>query len=92
MFALILAQVQNLEGPVVLACFLAFALHADEPFAGGVDGELAEIRDDPLPAQLLRHRRRGAGTAEEVGDDVVFVGGGFDDTFEQGFGLLGSIA
>ncbi len=90
--ALVLAQVEDFEGAVVLALGLQLALHADHALAGGVDGELAQVGDDPLAAQLLRHRGGGAGAAEEVGDEIAFVGGGFDDAFEQGFGFLGWVA
>ena len=89
--ALVLAQVEDFKGAVVLALGLELPLHADQPLAGGVDGELAQVADDPLAAQLLRHGRRGAGAAEEVGDQVAFVGRGFDDAFEQGFGFLGGV-
>ena len=51
---------------------LSTPLHADQPFARGVDGEFAEIADDPLAAQLLRYGRRGAGAAEKIGDRSPF--------------------
>jgi hypothetical protein len=70
---------------------LTLPLHADHPLAGGMDAELAQIGGDPLATKLLRHRRRGAGAAEEVGDQVAFVGRGLDDAFEQGFGFLGGV-
>ena len=89
--ALVLAQVEDFEGAVVLAFGLQLPLHADQPLAGGVDGELAQVGDDPLAAQFFGHGGRGAGAAEEVGDEVAFVGGGFDDAFEQGFGFLGGV-
>ena len=72
--ALVLAQVEDFKGAVVLALGLELPLHADQPLARGVDGELAQVADDPLAPQLLRHRRRRAGAAEEVGDQVAFVG------------------
>ena len=34
----------------------------------------------------------GAASAERIEDEVAFVGAGFDDAFEQGFGLLRRIA
>jgi hypothetical protein len=89
--ALVLAQVQDFKGAVVFALSLQLSLHADQPLAGGVNGELAEVADDPLAAEFFRHRRRGARATEEVGDQVAFVGGCFDDAFEQSFGFLGLI-
>ena len=80
--ALVTAEVQYLEGSERLARRLQLALHLDQPLARGVDGELAEVGADPLAPELLRHRRRGAGAAEEVGDEIAFVAAGFDDAFE----------
>ena len=74
MLALVFAEVEDLKGPVVLAVAFKLALDPDHPLPGGVDGELAEIRADPSAAQLLRHRRRRAGAAEEVGHEVAGVG------------------
>ncbi len=88
---LVLAQVEDLKGPVVFPGGLELALHADQAFAGGVDGEFAEIGGDPFAAQFFRHRRRGAGAAEEVGDEVAFVGRGLDDAFDECFWFLGGI-
>ena len=68
MLALVLAQVEDFKGAVVLALGLQLPLHADQPLARGVDGELAQVGDDPLAPQLLRHCRRRAGAAEEIGD------------------------
>ena len=79
--ALVLAQVQNLEGAVVLALCLQLPLHADHALARRVDGELAQVAGDPFAPQLFGHGRRRAGTAEEVSDEIAFVGGGFDDAF-----------
>ena len=91
MLTLVLAQIENLKGTVALALGLELTLHADHALACGVDGELAQIGDDPLPAQLLSHGGRSARAAEEVGDEVAFVGGSFDDAFEKSFGLLGGV-
>jgi len=85
------AEVENLKSAIVVAGLLPLALHADQPFACRVNGELAEIADNPLAIQFLGHRRGGAGPAEEIGDDVVFVGGGVDDAGEEGFGFLGRV-
>ena len=86
--ALVLAQVEDLKGAVVLAFGFQLPLDADQTLAGGVDGELAQVADDPFAAQLLGHSGGGAGAAEKVGDQVAFVGGGLDDAFKQGFGFL----
>jgi hypothetical protein len=53
--AFVFAEVEDFECAICQVLGLAFALHADKPFARGVDGELAEIADDPLAAQLLGH-------------------------------------
>ena len=82
MLPLVLAQVEDLEGAIILALRLEPALHADHPLAGGVDGELAKITDDPLSTQLFRHRGRSARAAEEVGHEIAFVGRGADDAIE----------
>jgi hypothetical protein len=86
--ALVLAQVENFKRAVVLAFGFQLPLHADEALASGVDGELAEVADDPLTPEFFSHRRRRAGTAEEVGHQVAFVGGGFDDALQEFFRLL----
>ena len=72
--------------------FLELALDADQAFAGGVDGEFAEVGDDPLAAQLFCHGGGGAGAAEEVSDQVAFVAGCLDNAFYQGLWFLGGIA
>ena len=87
MGALVLAEVEDFEGAEVLALVFKRTLHLDQALAGGVNGELAEVGDDPLAVELFGYRGGGAGTAEEVGDDVVFVGAGFYDAFEEGFGF-----
>ena len=66
--ALVLAQVEDFKGTVVLALGFELTLHADHALARGVDGELAQVADDPLTPQLFGYRRCGAGTAEEVGN------------------------
>jgi len=81
----------SLECAVVFACGFHFALHADHALARGVDGEFAEIGGDPLAAQLFCDGCGCAGAAEEVGYEVAFVAGRFDNAFEQGFGLLRGI-
>ena len=91
MLPLVLAEVQNLEGAVVLAVGLELALHADHAFARGVDGEFAQVGADPLAAQLLCDRRGRAGAAEEVGNQIAFVGGGFDDAFDEFLRFLSRI-
>lgn len=88
---LVLAQVQDLEGPVVASLGFQVALDADHSFAGGVDGEFSQVADDPFATQLFRHRRGCAGATEEVGHEVAFVGRGADDAFKQRFGFLSGI-
>ena len=88
---LVFTQVEDFKGAVVLSLGLQLPLDADQPLAGGVNTELAQVTDDPLTPQFLRYRRRGAGAAEEIGDQVAFVGRCFDDPLKEGFGLLGGI-
>ena len=82
---LVAPEVEHFKRAEGLACRLRFPLHLDQPLAGGVDAELAQVRGNPLAPQLLRHRRRGAGTAEEIGDEIAFVRAGVDNAFEKGF-------
>ena len=67
-------------------------LDAEQTLAGGVDGEAPQVAGDPAAVQLFGHGRGGAAAAEAVQDQVVFVGGGSNDTFEKRFGFLGGIA
>ena len=67
-------------------------LDAEQPLARGVDGEAPQVAGDPAAVQLLGHGRGGAAAAEAVEDEVVFVGGGSNDAFEEGFGFLGGVA
>ena len=53
MLPFILAQIQNLEGPVVLPLRFELPLHADHSLTRGVNGELAQVRGDPLSTELL---------------------------------------
>lgn len=46
-----------------------------------MDGEFAEVASDPLAAELLGHRKGGAGTDEKVGHDIALVGTGRNDAF-----------
>ena len=70
--AFVFAQVEDFERAVVFAFVLECALDADHAFAGGVDGELAEVGDNPLAAELFGDGGGGAGAAEEIGDEVAF--------------------
>jgi hypothetical protein len=89
---LVAAEVQHLEGAERLAVGLKLPLHADQPLAGRVNGELAEIGGDPLATELLGDGGGGARADEEVGDEVAFVAAGIDDSFQQRLGLLCRIA
>ncbi len=80
---LVLAEVLDDEGPHVG--------DVEQPLAGGVDGEAAQIAGDPAPVQLLSHGGGGSAADEAVEDEVVFVGGGADDAVEEGFGFLGGV-
>ncbi len=60
---------------LLLSLFFAqIGIDPDRPLAGGMNGELAQVAGNPLAPQLLGHGGGGAGTAEEVGDEVAFVG------------------
>ena len=87
--ALVFAEVQDFKGAVVPVVFLELALDPDEALARGVNGEFAQVRANPFAAQLFGHGRRGPGPAKKIRHQIAFVGRGFDDTFEQGFGFLG---
>ena len=82
--ALVLAQVLYHERPHVG--------DGEQPLARRLDGEAPEIRRNPAPAQLLGHCGGRARAAETVKHKIAFVGGGFDDALEQGFGFLSGIA
>ena len=71
--ALVPAEVEDFKSAVVLAFGFEFPLHADQPLARGVDGELTQVADDPLAPEFFCHGGRGAGTAEEIGNQVAFV-------------------
>ena len=59
-----------------------------QPLLHRVDRVLAEIARDPPPTQFLRHRRRRAGPAERVHDEVAGIAAGKDDPFEKRLGFL----
>jgi len=66
---LVFAEVEDLERPIGLGGFLQFALDADEALARGVNSEAPEVATDPFAPELFCDGERGAGTAEEVGDE-----------------------
>lgn len=63
-----------------------------QPLQDEGDRLVGDVYADPLAAEPLGDRNRGAAAAVSVEDDVSLVGGSPDDAFEQGFGLLGGIA
>ena len=73
MLALVLAQVEDFKGAVIFAFGLERALNADQALARGVDGELAQIADDPPASELLGHSGRGSGATEKVSHQVTIV-------------------
>ena len=79
MLALVLAKVENFEGTVVFASRFTFTLDADQPLAGSMDGELAEIGGDPFAAELFGDGGCRTGAGKEVGDQIAFVATGFND-------------
>ena len=88
---LVAAEVVNVERAIRLAFVVKLALKLDQALAAGVDGEPPEVGHDPAPPQPLGHCAGRAAAAEEVGDEIAFVGAGFDDAFEKGFGFLGGV-
>ena len=56
------------------------------------DGEVGDVDADPAAVEALRDLDGGAAAAEGIENDVAFVGTGFDDAFEEGFGFLGGVA
>jgi hypothetical protein len=86
--ALVAAEVEHLEGAERLACRLQIPLHLDQPLAGGVDAELAEIAGDPLAPELFSHGGGGAGTAEEIGDNVSGITARFNYANQKIFRFL----
>ena len=89
---LVFAEVEDFEGAIRFGGFFELPLHADQALARGVDGEAPEIAADPFAPELFRHRQRGAGAAEEVGDEIAGVGGSGEDAFEEAFGFLSGVA
>ena len=83
MLSLVLAEVENFEGAVVFSFGLELSLHANHSLTRGVDGELAQIADDPFAAQFLGYGSSSSGAAEKVSNNVAFVGGCFDDAFKK---------
>ena len=56
------------------------------------DGEVGDVDADPAAVEALRDLDGGAAAAEGIENEVAFVGAGFDDAFEEGFGFLGGVA
>jgi hypothetical protein len=53
---------------------------------------VGDVDADPAAIEALGDLDGGAAAAERVEDYVALVGTGFDDAFEEGFGLLGWVA
>ncbi len=90
--ALVTTKVVNVEGAIRLALVIEFALQLNQPFAAGVNGKSAKVGHNPATPQPLRHRARRAATTENVRHEISFIGAGFDDAFEQGFGFLSCVS
>ena len=56
-------------------------LDAQQPLARGMNGEAAEVAGDPPAAKLFRDRRRRAGAAETIEDEIARVGTRFENPF-----------
>ena len=72
--AFVPAEVENFKSAVILAFSFELPLDTDESLAGGVDGKFTQVGNDLLTGKLFRHSRGGPTSAEEVGDQVAFVG------------------
>ena len=70
---LVLAEIEDFKGAVVYPIRLELTLDSNHPFAGGVDGELAEVCTNPFAPQFFGNGGGGAGAAEEISDEVTFV-------------------
>ena len=53
---------------------------------------MGDVDADPAAVEALRDLNGGAAAAEGIEDEIAFVGTGFDDAFEEGFGFLGWVA
>ena len=76
----VFTEVEDFEGAVVFSIGFELTLYADHSFTRGVDGELAEVCGNPLSPEFLGDGGGCAGAAEEVGNEIAFVGRGFNDT------------
>jgi hypothetical protein len=59
-----------------------------QSLARGMNGEFAQVTDDPLALQLFRYGGYSAGTAEKVGHKVAFSAARLNDPLQKYFGLL----
>lgn len=67
-------------------------LLVDETLAHDEGCRLSDVAGNPATAKFLGNRCCGSAATEEITDEVAFVGRSLDDTFEEGFGLLGGVA
>jgi hypothetical protein len=77
------AEIQDFKGAERFAFGFQFALHLDEPFACGVDAELAEVCGDLFAPELFGHGGGRAAAAEKIRHQIAFVAAGFDNSFQN---------
>ncbi len=53
---------------------------------------MGNVDADPAAVEALGYLDGGAAAAEGIEDDIAFIGAGFDNAFEEGFGFLGGVA
>jgi hypothetical protein len=68
------------------------AVAIGEALLDEADGEVGDINANPAAIKALGGLDGGAATTEGIKDEVSLVGAGFEDAFEEGFGLLGGVA
>ena len=85
------SQVQNFERTERVVHGLPLALDLNEPLARGVDGELAEVGDEPLASQLLGNGSGRPAAAEEVGHKVALIAAVQNDACQQDLRLLSGV-
>ena len=70
----------------------ALAEGVPQPVLDQRDGQVGDVDADPAAFEPLRDGDSRPAAAEGIEHEVAFVAAGFDDPFQQGFGLLSGIA
>jgi hypothetical protein len=90
--ALVLAQVEDLEGSVVLAIGLQVTLDANHPLPGRMNGEFTQIGYNPFTACTFGDCCCRTRTDKEVRNDITFVGGSSNHTFKESLRFLSRVS